>query len=61
MKRAIIIFIIVFTATAVIPIAAYYRDKQKNSADEMVTIFASDVSRTDGNTEVHPLRDNRLP
>ena len=41
MKRMAIIFAIVFTATALIPLAAYLKGRESAKTNEMVTIFSA--------------------
>lgn len=41
MKRAVIIFAIIFLLTALIPLAAYFKDKKQAKTDDMVTLFSS--------------------
>ncbi|MBQ9518086.1 MAG: hypothetical protein IJR60_08425 [Eubacterium sp.] len=41
MKRAVIIFALIFLITALIPLAAYFKDKKQTKTDEMVTLFSS--------------------
>lgn len=41
MKRAVIIFAIIFALTTLIPLAAYFKEKQSSKTDEMVTLFSS--------------------
>lgn len=41
MKRAVIIFVILFLATLLIPMISIPRNKQEEKTDELVTIFSS--------------------
>lgn len=57
MKRAVIIFAIIFALTTLIPLAAYFREKQEVKTNEMVTLFSSEIRLSD-NSAVHPPQDN---
>ncbi|MBR0411994.1 MAG: hypothetical protein IJI47_00290 [Eubacterium sp.] len=41
MKRAVIIFALIFLLTALIPLAAFFKDRKQTETDEMVTLFSS--------------------
>lgn len=43
MKRAAIIFIILFLATLLIPMISISRNKQEEKTDQLVTIFSSSI------------------
>ena len=40
MKRAVIIFIILFLATVLIPVTAVFRNNETNDNSELVTLFS---------------------
>ncbi|MGN0523533.1 MAG: hypothetical protein ACI4IG_04590 [Eubacterium sp.] len=44
MKKALILFAIVFAVTALIPLISIVKSNQQSSQDELVTIFSSSVS-----------------
>ena len=44
MKKAVIIFAILFAATLLIPLISQSAEKKENKKDELVTIFSSSVS-----------------
>lgn len=44
MKKAAIIFIIVFLATALIPLYTFFKPKDKGENSELVTLFSSCIT-----------------
>lgn len=44
MKRAVIIFVILFLATLLIPMISISRSNQEEKTDELVTIFSSSIT-----------------
>ena len=53
MKRATIIFAIIFTLTTLIPLIAYFRSTKENTNKEMVTIFSSSIEYPSDELSAH--------
>lgn len=51
MKRAIIIFAVIFLMTAIVPLVQLFKDSESKKKSEMATIFTSAESAAIGSNE----------